>query len=702
MTGLQRTGVAPHGLQHDPRPGIEPVHRTGGLLLQHGLARGGAQPRHVHPAQQVPGRHRSRRGDLERPLSVLAQSHPQRAVVIDDRLQRVGEQGFAQAGRDPGHHRLVKPAHRPAQVPQVVHDRRRLHVAHPVLGALGGREGGGVGDLGQPCHGPAVEDVLRSDDQSRLAGPADELDRADAVAAEVEEAVVDADRAQAQHLGEQAAQHLFTYGAGRPPGRSGLEVGCGQGLPVELAVGVDGEGVQDHGRGRCHVVRQRGGDVAGQFLVGGVGVRCRGDVGDEFVVAGRGGVGGDGGVGDGGVPGENALDLPELDTEPTDLDLVVGAAQVVQHAVLVPAGQVTRAVHPRARRPIRIGHEVTGGQARSAQVAVGDLGTGKVQLARHPGRDRPQPPVEDVGAGAGQGLPDRRSQHLARIALVPAGGVDGGLGRPVQVGYPHPGCVVPQPAHQLLGQCLAREHDLVAVQGRAGVQQGREDRGHTADQRSRPRPFGERQQVGHHLDAATGQQGREDLEHRHVEGQRRRRQDPRQVPFAEALHRPGQEHRHGPAGDHHALRLPRRPRRVDHVGGGGGRGRPVGGERRVGQFRELGGGARVVQDEGRRPGGGQAVGDRPLRQHQARGGVGQHERDAVRRVPRVDRHVARAGLQHRPYGHDHLRRPRHRHGHQVTGAHSARPQEPREPVGPVVQLREGQCDVAADHRRGHR
>ncbi|MEI5032527.1 hypothetical protein RB201_04915 [Streptomyces sp. S1A(2023)] len=54
-----------------------------------------------------------------------------------------------------------------------------------------------------------MEDAPGRDHQTRLAGPADELDGADAVAAEVEEAVVDADRREPEDLANGREQEVY-------------------------------------------------------------------------------------------------------------------------------------------------------------------------------------------------------------------------------------------------------------------------------------------------------------------------------------------------------------------------------------------------------------------------------------------------------------------------------------------------------------
>ncbi len=82
------------------------------------------------------------------------------------------------------------------------------------------------------------------------------------------------------------------------------------------------------------------------------------------------------------VLGEHGLDLAELDPHAAQLDLVVVAAEELEHAVPGPAREVTGAVHPCPGRSVRVGDEALGGQARPAEVAARELHAGDVQRAR--------------------------------------------------------------------------------------------------------------------------------------------------------------------------------------------------------------------------------------------------------------------------------------------------------------------------------
>ena len=97
-----------------------------------------------------------------------------------------------------------------------------------------------VGNARQRRDGLMLEHRPRRDDEPGLARPAHQLDRHDAVAAEREEVVVDADALQPQHLGEQRAQQLLLRRARAARIVAGVRSGAGSALRSSLPLGVSG------------------------------------------------------------------------------------------------------------------------------------------------------------------------------------------------------------------------------------------------------------------------------------------------------------------------------------------------------------------------------------------------------------------------------------------------------------------------------
>ena len=79
---------------------------------------------------------------------------------------------------------------------------------------------------------------------------------------------------------------------------------------------------------------------------------------------------------------QHRLDLPQLDAEAADLDLMVDAPQVVELAVLAITDEVAGGVHPLSRADREgVGKEAGSGQVRPPQIAAGQPGAGQVELA---------------------------------------------------------------------------------------------------------------------------------------------------------------------------------------------------------------------------------------------------------------------------------------------------------------------------------
>src|SRR5262249_32845132 len=102
---------------------------------------------------------------------------------------------------------------------------------------------------------------------------------------------------------------------------------------------------------------------------------------------------------------EHHLDLAGLNAEAAELELLVCAAQELQHSVRAPPGQIPGAVHPGAGRPKRMGYKALGAQPRALEVPSRQARTRHVQLTTHADRYRLQPRVQHVHPC----VPDRRT-----------------------------------------------------------------------------------------------------------------------------------------------------------------------------------------------------------------------------------------------------------------------------------------------------
>ena len=216
------------------------------------------------------------------------------------------------------------------------------------------------------------------------------------MAAEREEAVSCRDAGGAGELGEQGAEQRLVRRGGGDIVSLAFDLRSGQGAAVELAVDGQRQLIEGDEGGGDHVVGQAGGQRGAQL--GGRGTfqtSCRDEIGDEPFIACNVAYD-DSGLADALKGRQGRGYLAGLDAETADLDLIVGAAEEVEDAVLAPAGEVAGAVHARARLAERAGDKALGGQARTAKIAPRQPRARNVELARHTHRDRTKARVEKV------------------------------------------------------------------------------------------------------------------------------------------------------------------------------------------------------------------------------------------------------------------------------------------------------------------
>ena len=326
----------------------------------------------------------------QRPVAVADQAgHGAAAWRSSTRLQGGGQRVGRSAGRGLQHAStwwkpsIGPPSSRSHSTIGV--GRHLAHAGAVVLDRRGRRSGGrGAAERG---HRAVAEHVAGREHQPGLAGQADQPHRHDAVAAEVEEAVVDADARQAEHPGEQGGAGRLAWRRGARPRRPARRSPARAARPVELAVGGERQRVERRrprpapcsraaGRPRAPArprrARARPSAPAGPAprrptsrVTPGASVRAA-------TVTWP----------DGRVAGQRRLDLARLDAVAPHLDLVVGPADEARSCRRRRRRtDVAGAVHAGAGRPERVGHEPLGGQAGPAEVAAGQLAAAQVQLA---------------------------------------------------------------------------------------------------------------------------------------------------------------------------------------------------------------------------------------------------------------------------------------------------------------------------------
>ena len=410
--------------------------------------------------------------------------------------------------------------------------------------------------------------------------------------------------------------------------------------------------------------------------------------------------------------GERRLDLPQLDPVPPHLDLAVAPAEELDLAVGAESPEIAAAIEPGSRRgPGRVGQETLGGRVRAAEVAAADHGSAEIDLAHHTHRHRPQPGVEDRGAGAGDGAADGGQ---ARPAGGGSGELEGGgdvrLGRPVVVDQGAAGQAREQRGDRRgHPQLLAGRRDLrqrrrtVRCGGRLGEQIERHER---HEQPLDPL-LGEQPPelwaigallLGQEDQRAAGAQGGEDLLQADVEapgGELERPPRPAGHPRREL---PGDQVAQHAMGTGDPLGTAGRARGVEDVGEGLGRD-PHGRGAAARGGAPLGG---MVEQHGRRsagePGGQPPPGDQDRRPR-----LLQHEGQAFPRVGGVERQAAAAGCEDGEEPHHGVERSPGAEGDRDVRADPQGPQAPRQAARPRRQLAVGERRPPFARRdHGHR
>ncbi len=520
--------------------------------------------------------------------------------------------------------------------------------------------------------------------------------------AQREEVVVHADRRHAEHVTEQSTQDFLGRGA-RLPRCRGCPLRTGKRAAVQLPVGGQRERGQRDERRRHHVLGQHGPQLRPR--AGGVEGLVGDHVGHEALVTRHVLAHHHRRRRDTGARGHRGTDLRGLDPVAAQLHLVVGPPRVLQLTVRRPPRGVTRAVHARSRRPERAGHEPVGGEVGTAGVPEGDTGARDVQLPGHPGRHRPQPGVEDVGAPPRQ-RPADRGRRVGR-GEPSVCHVHGRLGDPVHV---HQRRAVRVPGEPVVErrpvQCLAAEHDEPHGKVRGRVRVGAGQLGERGRGLAEHRDLlgGEHpQQVGcgagdvarHEHHAGARAQRTPQLPHGEVEPHRVAQRPHVVDAEAEQVAGRGGQCRHRAVRHHHALGPSGRTGGEDDVGGA------VRADRAaafvvadvVGRQRtdpRVAHGARADPEVDRLLG-------LAVRHDEPGTAVRDDPAHALVRPLDVGGHVRRARLQHRERGHGERRRRRQREHDAVFRPHPGPQQQAGEPVRAGVQLPVGQLLAARDH-----
>src|SRR6516164_4705269 len=381
-------------------------------------------------------------------------------MMIKHSRQRGEQILLAHAGRHLQQHRLIEALDPPATLQQPAHDRGERQWPSSNIGQRRQLLADKHRRRGKRLNRLMLEHHTRRDPKPRLARPAHQLDRHDAVAAQRKEIVRNPYRPNAEHLRKKSAQDLLLRRARSlphpfPPSHYRRR----QGQTVELAVRRERKLLQLHKRRRHHVLRQMPPHMRAQLAP----TRSRSPAThhktDQPLAPARIRTQHNRSLRNPSMPQKNSLDLPRLNAKTTQLDLPIRTAKEIQNPLRTPARYIPAAVHPAPRTPIRVGNKPLRSQPRTPQIAARYACPRYVKLPRYPSRYRLQIIVQNINPR----VPDRTANghYLRPVEMAaPTRDIDSGFRGAIQVLELHAG---QQPRYlklKLRSECLAAAYEV--------------------------------------------------------------------------------------------------------------------------------------------------------------------------------------------------------------------------------------------------
>ncbi|RMR57128.1 hypothetical protein ALP83_200136 [Pseudomonas syringae pv. actinidiae] len=264
---------------------------------------------------------------------------------------------------------------------------------------------------GQLADGLLFKQLLGAELDALALGAGDDLQAEDRVAAQFEEVVGAADLFQFQYVRPYGGE-LFLDLADRRGVALFDHARFGQGALVELAVGGQRQAVQQHDLSGHHVVGQACSQLLAQAVDGQIRTGCRDAIGHQlqtgFIFIDR--QCQHAGLRNRRQVQQHPRHFGRLDAITAHFDLIVGAANEFQQALMIAPHTVAAAIGACAILCKRVRHETLGGQPRLTDVAQRDTVATDVQLARHLSANGVQHIIQHISAGPRQWRTDR---HLS-------------------------------------------------------------------------------------------------------------------------------------------------------------------------------------------------------------------------------------------------------------------------------------------------
>src|SRR6266481_4341329 len=433
-----RSGVKPHRLHQHSSRRQKPALRRSRMLADARLTPRSIKTTNVDPSEAGARIHRPSRRHLQLPFALPRgrfQPQPQRIVMIEHSLQRRSQISLAHARRHLQQHRLVEAIERTPTLQKPVHDRRRRQSTSGNVRHRAARLPDHAGRPSKPRNSLMLKHRTRRDRQPSLARTAHKLDRDDAVAPERKKVVVNPDTLQTQYLGKQRAQQLLTRIARKSQYRS-PHLRRRQRPAVKLPVRRQRQTIQKHDRRRHHVVGKARSNMRTQRRP----IRSRPSRQNNIAnklqnprpIRAR----NHNRLRHTRVPNQRGLDLPRLNAEAANLNLMVRSPHKLQNPIPAPARQVPAAVHPAPPSAKAVRNKALPRQTAAPNIPAPNPSTRDVKLPNNTNRNRLQTTIQYINPR----VPDRTTKwrYTGARQRFTHGRADRRLRRAIGIDHPPP------------------------------------------------------------------------------------------------------------------------------------------------------------------------------------------------------------------------------------------------------------------------
>src|ERR1700745_3046211 len=242
---------------------------------------------------------------------------------------------------------------------------------------------------------------------------ADQARRQQRMPTKRKEIILNPDTLQSQDLGKQGAQQLLAWIARQAQNRS-PQLRRRQRPAVQLPVRSQRKTIKKNDRRRPHVVGQPRSNMRTQRRPIHSRTRRQNHIADKLRTTRPIRTRNHNRLRHIRVPNQRGLDLPRLNAETANLDLMVRSPHKLQNPIPTPARQVPAAVHPAPRSAIPVRNKALPRQTPTSNIPATNPSTRDVKLPNNPNRNRLQTTVQYINTR----VPDRTANWHACWKIV--------------------------------------------------------------------------------------------------------------------------------------------------------------------------------------------------------------------------------------------------------------------------------------------